>query len=584
MASELTAPPVLSTSAEHLFEHVPQPADVADSEQQLSQRSDDDLREIYEVARTVREVLDTAATSTAQDKKRRPTVALQFPDSMLRDAPRVVRLLQDEFAALGRRPVEETMLPNQKEETSENAPTAETLETERIYILADTSYSSCCVDEIAAEHADADIVVHYGRACLSPTSRLPVVYVFTKHTLDHSAVVADFETAFPDKGAKVVLMADVTYQDHVPVVYAELRHRGYSELLFTAVVHNPLGTIPNRTVRDGDGKAVDTTESSGVELKEFSIFHVSTPPTSLLLALSSRIQSLHIFPTPDPTCPTSSSTETDVSARRTRAILGRRYARVLTLATAGIIGILVNTLSVANYLSSIDSIRKLIAAAGKKSYTVVVGKLNPAKLANFAEVDGWVVVGCWESSLVEDDAGFYRPVVTPFELEVALMSDDVRVWGVSWWGGIEGVTEPEENEGGQGSSEGGGGDLGASQENGEDGGIEDEESVPPEFDLRTGKLVTRSRPMWMVAKGKAQSSPNPIGQVPMQSDILALRPKSEVAAVKGVASPGAEFLRSQRTWQGLGSDFDSEERSAAIEEGRSGVARGYTVGEDAKRT
>lgn len=27
---------------------------------------------------------------------------------------------------------------------------------------------SCCVDEVAAQHVDADFVVHYGHTCLSP--------------------------------------------------------------------------------------------------------------------------------------------------------------------------------------------------------------------------------------------------------------------------------------------------------------------------------------------------------------------------------------------------------------------------------
>jgi diphthamide biosynthesis enzyme Dph1/Dph2-like protein len=27
---------------------------------------------------------------------------------------------------------------------------------------------SCCVDEVAAEHINADVVIHYGRACISP--------------------------------------------------------------------------------------------------------------------------------------------------------------------------------------------------------------------------------------------------------------------------------------------------------------------------------------------------------------------------------------------------------------------------------
>jgi diphthamide biosynthesis protein 2 len=53
--------------------------------------------------------------------------------------------------------------------------------------------------------------------------------------------------------------------------------------------------------------------------------------------------------------------------------------------------------------------------------------------------------------------------------------------------------------------------------------------------------------------------------------------------VNGTVSPGAEYLRNQRTWQGLGSDFAEAEANEGIEEGRSGVARGYTVGEDGER-
>ncbi|KAK4034879.1 putative diphthamide synthesis protein-domain-containing protein [Parachaetomium inaequale] len=272
----------------------------------------------------------------------------------------------------------------------------------------------------------------------------------------------------------------------------------------------------------------------------------------------------------------------------TPRLLGRRYARLLTLASAGIIGILVNTLSVSNYLSSIDAIRAQIAAAGKKSYTVVVGKLNPAKLANFAEVDGWVVVGCWESSLVEDDAGFYRPVVTPFELGVALVGDERRVWSGEWWGGIEGVGGVQGGLGGgesQGEERSGGGRDGERNEKEDD----EEESAPPEFDLRTGKLVSHSRPLrngTPKANGKVKQEGGAAGgksggDAP-SSSVLALRPKAELAMVNGVVSPGAEYLRSQRTWQGLGSDYVAEE-STAIEEGRSGVARGYTVGDQEKR-
>ncbi len=51
-------------------------------------------------------------------------------------------------------------------------------------------------------------------------------------------------------------------------------------------------------------------------------------------------------------------------------------------------------------------------------YTIAVGKLNTAKLANFLEVDVFVLVACPESSLL-DSSQFYKPVVTPYEMEVA---------------------------------------------------------------------------------------------------------------------------------------------------------------------
>lgn len=541
MTVDLTAPPTLSTPAEHLFAHVEPEVASSDSESQVNRKSNDELQDIYEIAITAHKI--------RAGKRRR--VALQFPDSMLGDAPWVVQALKSELA---------------EPHLEQGQGAGDEYRLERMYILADTSYSSCCVDEIAAEHADADVVVHYGRSCLSPTSRLPVIYVFTKHQLDEEVALQAFVKDFADKESKVIVMADVTYQDHVPRLASSLRGRGYCQLLSTSIIHKPMGRIPNRVVLGSRDEPVP----DDLDLRDYSVFHVSIPPTALLLALSSRVKSLHILPTgPGADGATSSST---VSPGQTgMRLLGRRYARLLSLASAGIIGILVNTLSVSNYLASIDNIRKQIAAAGKKSYTVVVGKLNPAKLANFAEVDGWVVIGCWESSLVEDDAGFFQPVITPFELDAALAGDDKRVWGGDWWGGIEGVKEfvPEEK------------DTTDADEDGADYDTDEEDSAPPEFDLRTGKLVYHSRPMRVAsAASTAALAKNGVSQ----SAALTLRPKAELASIKGVVSPGAEFLRSQRTWAGLGGDYDTSEKSTAIEAGRSGLARGYTVGSDGSRT
>ncbi|TWU77453.1 Diphthamide biosynthesis protein 2 [Metarhizium rileyi] len=533
MVSELAAAPVLSTPDDHILE-VPAAESIP-----KSTLPDHELRSVYEISRTASEIRQGGW------KK----VALQFPDHMLVDAPRVVQILDAELAdsKVVDRPV-------------------------RIHILADTSYSACCVDEIAAEHADAEVVVHYGRTCLSPTSRLPVLYVYTSHKLNHVVVVEKFGHEFADKAARVVVMADLTYQDHVDAIVKGLKAAGYTNVLRASVCRDPAAMIPNRKI--------EGPEMTEEDIKSHALFHVSDPPTSLLLALQTRFASLHVLSTPE-----FSSMTIENPTFRAAGLLRRRFARVLSLASAGVVGILVNTLSVSNYLASIDLLRKKIAQAGKKSYTVVVGKLNPAKLANFAEIEGWVVIGCWESGLVEDDVGYWRPVVTPFEMEVALMSEKERIWGGEWWGGIEKLKQ-ESHAFGE-SHESQIQDDSAPTELGAEDRVDGEESLPPQYDLRTGKLVSHSRPMQLTIRSSgtnkdvdedAEGGTTSRGQ----SNAVARRVIGELASINGIASPGAEYLRSKRTWQGLGTDFD-QEASTLIEEGRGGVARGYHVGEDETR-
>lgn len=553
MAAELSAAPVLSTPDDHILEEL-QPISSATA----SHLPDQTLRTVYEIDRTVAELVEGGREAAGRWRR----IALQFPDYMLVDAPRVAELLGAEL----------------KKKATEGGSWDG-----RIYVLGDTSYGACCVDEVAAEHADAEVVVHYGRACLSPTSRLPVIYVYTSRELDREAAVKEFEGQFADKGSKVVVVADLMFQNHVENLVNTLRERGYTDVLATEVIRNPTGLIPNRRIPLG--KDTDDILDDEAVLKTYSLFHISDPPPSVLLVLFNRFSSLHVLSTPS--APSSAPTLENPTLQ-TAGLLRRRFARVLSLSSSGVIGILVNTLSVTTSLSSIDHLRRRIAQAGKKSYTVVVGRLNPAKLANFSEVEGWVVVGCWEGGLVEGEEGYWRPVVTPFELEVALMSEDERIWGAEWWGGTEKLKLDD------GDADAPADEKPAREALGEgvwaevevDGGVEGEESLPPEFDLRTGKLTSSSRPMRLPIRGTKEDTEAKSETPGSSATALIQRSRpGELASVNGVVSPGAEYLRSQRTWQGLGSDFaegQDDARSTVVEEGRSGIARGYTVNEGDK--
>ncbi len=121
-------------------------------------------------------------------------LAVQFPDVLLQHAQRVVHCLQHE-------------LPNVF-----------------WFVLGDTSYGSCCVDEVAAQHLQADGVIHYGRACLSPVSTLPVFYVFgqTPICIDDCVQQVRQQVDLVRGKTKVLLVYDPRYLYAMPEIHAKL--------------------------------------------------------------------------------------------------------------------------------------------------------------------------------------------------------------------------------------------------------------------------------------------------------------------------------------------------------------------------
>ncbi|KAL8747895.1 MAG: hypothetical protein Q9190_000281 [Brigantiaea leucoxantha] len=559
--SDFEAPPLLSTPATHILESHKTPS----SDLSRSNPSPEEIYLKYEIQRTIDEI----------KKSKWKRVALQFPDSMLPDAPAV-------FDALERRmqnkptdgKYEETEAKTALESGAANLNISISHDV-RFYILGDTSYGECCVDEIAAEHVNADAIVHYGRACLSPSARLPVLYVFTKQPLAVDHVVEAFKSAYPDRQQRIVLIADVIYANHLETIEGMLKSEQYTSVYRTDIVHNPSSPLPNRTV---PASVLEHEES----LQEWSLFYLSEPSQSLLLTLYSRISNIHIYPI------TSNAVEGSHKAFLTSAAvaLRRRYALLMSVSTVPIFGILVNTLSVKNYVHIVELVKSQIAAAGKKSYLFVVGKINPAKVANFSEIGAWVVIGCWESSLI-DSKDFWKPIVTPFELGLSLKKDDERIWTGEWSSDFQRLLDQSERQtNSNGETDEGIESVTVGEHNSEEEN-EEEESAPPEFDLRTGRYVANTKPTKVVIVKQPSDF-----QDKKQKDLsqsLIKRAKGEIAIIGGDVSPGAEYLRSKRTWKGLGSDFELESnephsQGAVLEEGRKGIARGYTNAHQPSKT
>jgi len=230
-------------------------------------------------------------------------------------------------------------------------------------------------------------------------------------------------------------------------------------------------------------------------------------------------------------------------------LLMKRYFLVQKAKDADVIGIIVGTLGVASYMTIIDHLKKLISAAGKKSYTFVMGKLNVAKMANFMEIDCYVLVACPENSLI-DSKEFYRPIVTPFELEIALSKQ--KEWTGDYITDFQRLLPGLRDDG-----------FEYDDQVDQDEISSDEE---PRFSLITGEYK----------KDRLYGSRKPDDTSLLTSSIadLSLR-NNETALSSLLESPSGAFLKT-RTFRGLEQKTGEHEASEA-EEGRSGIARGYST-------
>ncbi|KAJ1678089.1 Diphthamide biosynthesis protein 2, partial [Spiromyces aspiralis] len=175
-----------------------------------------EFEEFYEIDQTARII--------SEGGYRR--VALQFPDEMLADSTCVAERLAD-------------------------------LTGSKMFVLADTTYGSCCIDEVAAQHCDSDLIVHYGHTCLTLTSRIPVLFVYGRLGFDTDKFIQAFASQFAsdvDKERRFALLYHVSYAYKICEVTERLKARGYHNVTKSNVRRSFEPYIPK------DGAATSTTD------------------------------------------------------------------------------------------------------------------------------------------------------------------------------------------------------------------------------------------------------------------------------------------------------------------------------------
>lgn len=398
--------------------------------------------EHYDVLATAAYILDHGFTR----------VALQFPDELLETSVEVTSLLRSALS--------------------------ERRHGINLYVMADTTYGSCCVDEVAAAHVDAQCVIHYGHACLSQTSRLPVFFVFGRGRIDTHHCSQEILSFSSSQSRPLLVLFGLQYAHAIEDIKREVeasRDGGSGAVVFAEVPSREMEPLRSpkscagaagcsqgacsprgcngslvssgcSTCSSSDaalGQNVETTSEEELkqERAETSQLAESTGGLKWSLPKDATMEDVAIFWIGDEGAALTNllltynkntivryNAEDKVLVKdlpsKSRDLM-RRFALVERAKDSSIVGIVVGTLGVAGYNEAIQRVREIVAAAGKKSYTMLMGRPNPAKLANFPECDVFVLVACAQTVLL-DSKEYLAPLITPFEAELAFV--DGKEW------------------------------------------------------------------------------------------------------------------------------------------------------------
>lgn len=554
----------------------------------------------------------TSVGTRSEGLAQKGSVALQFPDSLIPESAYISYLLTEELKKVYEFHGEKL--------TADNKPVPP-----RLYVLGDTSYSPCCVDVVAAQHVNASVLVHFGIACLNNVYGMDVIYVFGKENPQFSLdsleemINRTYEES-EDEIETVVFIYDPEYEyqlkDFVQTRFSKEKVGNKKYVVYDTQLKRPTDQsiiIPDikksyhsqnddkRTEKDDDTSlkipGYDILSKTLISVDDFmekgSIFYLThgTPSPSILLHLTTLAQNIQVI----------DGTDSKSTPNTPRMSLQYRYRNMNIARMAGTIGILVNTLSIRDLSEAVSHVQSWITDAGKKYYTFVVGKPNVAKLANFDVIDVWVVLGCSRGGMIMSSTGgadpdYNKPIITPYELKLALMS--TPTWTGKWFIEFENVINNMKNVGLAGEKE--------EEDNDSQSEQDDDESEAPVFDPVTGRLVSNSRPLHtrrithLDVKQENNNENNHIQTSSSNStDSKGLVVKhSSHLVIRNTVSTAADYVYNKLTWTGLGSDFNQqdtdsedeegkndgskkEKRFATVEKGRGGVARSYgIVGQD----
>lgn len=274
----------------------------------------------------------------------------------------------------------------------------------RCYILGDTTYGACCVDDISSYYLGVDLLVHYAHSCLIPSPLLKVktMYVFVEIAINVDHLVDTIELNFPIKdNIKIYLCGSIQFNSSIFVCRRKLLLKGYSEnsICIPQIKPRNQGEIIGCTspILTKDDKFNDSVVIFVCDGR----FHME----SLMIQNPSfKFYQYNPF--------TKRITEEEYDLPRMKKI---RNEQISKLKNAQLIGVLFGTLGRQGDPKILKNVCNLLKQKNKRHIVIMMNEISEEQIAKFPQIDCFVQVACPRLSIDWSSEQFSKPMLTPYE-------------------------------------------------------------------------------------------------------------------------------------------------------------------------
>lgn len=283
------------------------------------------------------------------------------------------------------------------------------------FILGDVTYGACCVDDLSAGALSADLLIHFGHSCLVPidSTTIPCLYIFVEISIDVHRLLHELKLNFYNSNTydNIIMAGTIQFASAIRAVKPELEKMGFSVLIPQAkplsageVLGCTAPSVKNR-FSDGENVVLVFVADGRFHLEAFMIAN----PGIKTYRYDPYIGKLFV----------EEYDHKGMKEERRRAIEKAREAKNW--------GIVLGTLGRQGNPRILDRLEKKMSEKGMTWTVVLMSEISPTRIALFEDaVDAWIQIACPRLSIDWGDA-FRRPLLTPFEAEIAL--GDL----LGWW-------------------------------------------------------------------------------------------------------------------------------------------------------